>query len=289
LAPPVLGSFALSLIAFIMFVRTELRVPEPIIAPSLLKISEIRIGLLNLALVSIAMFDVVLFTPLYLQAVVGVSATKAGSMFTPLMLTMSLASTVSGQLVSRFGRYKYLALAGLSAGAIGMFLLSQARGTDSNTTWFVVLLAVIGTGMGLTMPIFNLSIQNAAPKGMMGSVTALGHFCRSVGATMGSAILGSILQSRYAQGLQSESALIASLPPKVSSVVANPARFVQMKEQLIAEFTARGDAHSLEKIFAAVASSLGAAINLNILIGCIVIVVALVATSMVKEKELKRE
>lgn len=289
LAPPVLAAFAFSLVMFIMFVRTELRVPEPIISPMLLQLPEIRIGLLNLALVSIAMFDVVIFAPLYLQAVMGISATKAGSMFTPLMLTMSIGSTMSGQLVSRLGRYKYLALVGLSSAAIGLFLLSQVHGSASDTTMFVVLLTIIGGGMGVTMPIFTLSIQNAAPQGMIGSATALGHFCRSIGATLGSAILGSILQSRYTQGLQSEAQLIAALPPNVAGVVNNPARFVQMKSQLIAESAARGDMPALNKVFATVASSLGSAINLNIFLGCIVVVVALLATALIKEKELKSE
>ncbi|HEY9685135.1 MAG TPA: MDR family MFS transporter [Oculatellaceae cyanobacterium] len=289
LAPPVLAAFAFSLVMFIMFVRTELRVPEPIISPMLLQLPEIRIGLLNLALVSIAMFDVVIFAPLYLQAVMGISATKAGSMFTPLMLTMSIGSTMSGQLVSRLGRYKYLALVGLSSAAVGLFLLSQVHGSASDTTMFVVLLTIIGGGMGVTMPIFTLSIQNAAPQGMIGSATALGHFCRSIGATLGSAILGSILQSRYTQGLQSEAQLIAALPPNVAGVVNNPARFVQMKSQLIAESAARGDMPVLNKVFATVASSLGSAINLNIFLGCIVVVVALLATALIKEKELKSE
>lgn len=289
LAPPVLAAFAFSLVMFIMFVRTELRVPEPIISPMLLQLPEIRIGLLNLALVSVAMFDVVIFAPLYLQAVMGLSATKAGSMFTPLMLTMSIGSTMSGQLISRLGRYKYLALVGLSSAAIGLFLLSQVHGSASDPTMFVVLLTIIGGGMGVTMPIFSLSIQNAAPQGMIGSATALGHFCRSIGATLGSAILGSILQSRYTQGLQSEAQLIAALPPNVAGVVNNPARFLQMKSQLIAESTARGDIPALNKVFATVASSLGSAININIFLGCIVVVVALSATALIKEKELKSE
>ncbi len=290
-APPVLGLFFASICAFAFFVRAELRAAEPIMPPALLQVEEIRLSLVIIALASVAMFAVVLFAPLYLQAVLGVSATKAGSLFTPMTLAMSIMSATSGQLISRLGKYKYLALAGLSVTAVGLFLLSRYDGFDSTGTSFILLLVMIGAGLGATMPIFTLSLQNAAPRNMLGAVTGLSQFCRSIGATIGAATLGSIMQASYADGMKSSANLVAALPAEVAKVVDNPARLVQMKSMVIQKYAAAGsgDPYHLEQLYKAVANSLGDAIHLTFLLGALTILVALAAAWFIKERPLRSE
>ena len=289
-APQVLGSFLFAACAFAFFVRTELRAAEPIMPPVLLRIDEIRLGLFVIALASVAMFDVVLFAPLYLQAVLGVSATKAGSLFTPLTLAMSIMSATSGQLISRTGRYKYLALIGLTITASGLFLLSRYDGLDSTGTNFVLVLTMVGMGLGATMPVFTLSIQNAAPRNMIGAATGLSQFCRSIGATLGAAILGTIMQGTYLQRMQKSAPLLHSLPADLARIVDNPARFVQMKSELLHKYvTPVADPYHLQQIYKEVAVALGDAIHLTFLLGAITIAVALLATCFIIEKPLKSE
>jgi len=290
-ATPVLVAFLFSLCAFVFFVCTELRASEPIVPPLLLQIEEIRLALLIVTLTSVAMFDVVLFAPLYLQAVLCISATKAGSLFTPLTLTMSIMSTTSGQLISRWGRYKYLALIGLSVTAVGLLLLASYDRVDSTGTCFALVLTMIGAGLGATMPIFTISIQNAAPQNMIGAATALSQFCRSIGATVGAAVLGSVMQGTYLHCLQKSSTLVAALPNEVTRVVDNPARFVQMKSQLLARYVTlgNGDPYNLQQLYGNIAFALGDSIHLVFLLGAITVLVALVATCFVKEKQLRAE
>ncbi|MBS2011103.1 MAG: MFS transporter, partial [Cyanobacteria bacterium SZAS TMP-1] len=114
-SPKVLILLFASAAVFALFAWIEKHVPEPIIPPHLLGIVDIRLAIMVLFCASISMFDVILFAPLFMQAVLGVSATEAGALFASMTLAMSFASASSGQLISRFGRYKLIATIGLTA------------------------------------------------------------------------------------------------------------------------------------------------------------------------------
>ncbi len=119
-SPRVLAQLGASIAIFVLFVAIEKRAPEPIIPPKLLAIADIRLAIAVLFCAAVSMFDVILFAPLFMQAVLDVSATVAGAMFSSMTLAMSIASASSGQLISRWGRYKLIATIGLSCVTTGV-------------------------------------------------------------------------------------------------------------------------------------------------------------------------
>jgi hypothetical protein len=126
---------------------------------------------------------------------------------------------------------------------------------------------------------------------MIGAATGLAQFCRSIGATLGAAILGTVMQATYLHGLQKSASLMNVLPPDLAKIVDNPARFVQMKTELMAHYASpsTGDIYHLDQLYATVASALGGAVHLTFFLGALTILVALAATFLIKERPLRSE
>ena len=179
------------------FLWAETRAKEPILPLELFKNPVFTVSVLASLLTGMIMFGNTMFIPLFVQGVIGTSATAAGAILTPLMLSNVAGSTLSGNLASRTGRYRWLAIAGLSILVLGEFLLT--RMTPETTQIMAVLnMIVVGFGLGITMPIFVLSVQNAVPPRQIGSVTSLVQFFRSMGGTLGVAGLGAVLTHHMA-------------------------------------------------------------------------------------------
>lgn len=229
-SPHVLSLLGLSVVLAVVFGIIETKAAEPIIPPQLLAIRNIRLAISVLFCASISMFDVILFAPLFLQTVIGVSATQAGVLFASLTLAMSAASTTSGQLVSRFGHSKLIAATGLLGIVAGLVSLSQLH-THTEPWLLTALLILTGLGLGLIMPVFTLTIQNEAPRNMIGAATALSQFCRSIGATMGAAVLGAILQMRYMEKIHSALSE-RSITGEIATALTNPARLTEIQTLL---------------------------------------------------------
>ncbi|HWZ20296.1 MAG TPA: MDR family MFS transporter, partial [Ktedonobacteraceae bacterium] len=188
----VIGSFIFAAVMLVTFVLVELRATEPIISPKLFKNSIFTISTIAMFLVSAGMFGAILYLPLFVQGVLGKSATNSGLVLTPLMLGFMFSSIVGGQLLSRTGRYKILAIIGFIVAAIGMFLLS--RMTPATTQPELVRnMVVTGLGIGVMMSLFTIVVQNAFPYRQLGEVTASLTFFRSIGSTMGVAVMGTIM------------------------------------------------------------------------------------------------
>src|SRR5262245_10202389 len=142
------------------------------------------------------MFGVIIYLPLFMQGVLGVSATKSGNLLTPLMMGAVVGSIVGGQTLSRTGRYKGVSIIGSALVAVGMVFFAQL--TISTSRMFVVYGMVIsGLGMGLLQPVYTLAVQNVAPRRQMGAATSSTIFFRSIGSTVGVAAFGSIMLTRY--------------------------------------------------------------------------------------------
>ena len=174
-------------VALIAFIIIERRAPEPLLPPALFRIQSFRLSIISVFFLGMGLFGMFLYLPLYLQAVLGMSAAASGSLFTPLVFAMIGASVVSGQIVSRTGRYKIIAVLGATGSAAGMIMLALL-GTDVTTSAIVFDLVIVGLGFGCVQPIFNLVIQNSAPRAQMGAATASSQFFRSIGSTIGVAI-----------------------------------------------------------------------------------------------------
>lgn len=183
------------------FLWVESRAKEPILPLDLFKNPVFTVCVAASLLTGMIMFGNTMFIPLFVQGVIGTSATAAGLVLTPLMLSNVAGSTLSGNLASRTGRYRWLALAGLVILVLGEFLLTRMTAETGNLQ-AVLNMIVVGFGLGITMPIFVLAVQNSVPRQHIGSVTSLVQFFRSMGGTLGVAGLGAVLSHHMAQELR---------------------------------------------------------------------------------------
>src|SRR6266849_7580213 len=198
----IIGLFSFAAVMLVTFFWLETRATEPIITPRLFKNSIFLVSVISMFLLSAGMFGAILYLPLFVQGVLGNSATYSDLVLTPLMLGFMFSSIVGGQLLSRTGRYKILAMIGFTIAAIGMFMLS--RMTPSTSQGEVVRnMLVTGLGIGVMMSLFTIVVQNAFPYRQLGEVTASLTFFRSIGSTMGVAVMGTIMTNGLQNAMQS--------------------------------------------------------------------------------------
>jgi predicted MFS family arabinose efflux permease len=191
----VLAALAAAAMVFVFFLLYERTVPETILPFGLLRNRVVASSLLCMALVGMAMFGTISFVPLFVQGVIGTSATSSGVVLTPLMLGAVTASFISGQWVSRSGRTRPNAITGPIFLTAGMFLLWRMdMGTTNGEAARNMIVA--GIGLGLMMQVFVLVVQNAVPPASIGSATALTQFSRSIGGTLGVTLMGVIVNQR---------------------------------------------------------------------------------------------
>jgi len=220
LSPQTIGLFAGAIIALVSFIVYEVwlerRGGQPIIEPSLFKNSIFSVSTLITTIFGMALFGGIFFIPLYVQGVVGSSATSSGLILTPLMLTSVAGSIVSGQLVSRLGRYKWIAILGMLVSVAGVVLLARLNVNSTNNDVLIAML-VLGLGLGIGMSLYTLIVQNALPT-KIGQSTATLTFFRQIGGTIALAAMGSVMTAAYLPAFHS------ALP--VSILHAVPAQFL---------------------------------------------------------------
>lgn len=219
----VLGAFAAAAVFLVLFGLIERRVKEPILPFELLRTRTVAAGVASISLVGMAMFGTIAFVPLFVQGVIGTSATSSGLVLTPLMLAAVVMSVLSGQWVSRTGRYRPNALVGPVVLGAGLFLLSQM---DVHTTNGEAArnMVVAGAGLGLMMQVFVLAVQNSVPIRAMGSATALTQFSRSIGATIGVTLMGVIVNQGLPSGTGTGATVVHRLPPALRADLASALR-----------------------------------------------------------------
>lgn len=184
--------FAASAVSTAIFILIEKESVSPIIPLELFKNPIFTVSSVLVFLTAFGMFGSILFIPLFAQIVLGVSATSSGAILTPMMLSVVLGSIVSGQTISRLGKYKPQTIIGILIIITGLYLLSKM--TASATQGELVLRMIItGLGLGLTMPVFTLAVQNAFEYSKLGVVTASSQLFRSLGAVVGVTLLGSLM------------------------------------------------------------------------------------------------
>jgi EmrB/QacA subfamily drug resistance transporter len=209
--PPVGLSLVVGVALMVVALLHERRTPEAVLPPELFRSSIFSVATAVTFLMGAVMFGAITYIPLFLQDVVGVHATSSGLTMLPLMAGLVVASIGGGQLISRTGRYRLQAIAGMAAVAVGILLttLLDARSTQGQVTPAMVIL---GLGLGLSMPVFNVVSQNAVPHRLMSSATSAVQFSRQIGATLGLAVMGSYFNSRLAaHGGQGRLALSAAI------------------------------------------------------------------------------
>ena len=236
------------------FIAVESRSPDPMMPLNLFRDPIITVCSMCVFILGMGMFGVIIYLPLFMQGVLGVSATQSGNLLTPLMLGAITGSFFSGQVVSRSGRYKAIAVAGSVLVAAGMILF--ARMDPSTTRSYVVFgMIVAGLGMGLAQPVYTVAVQNVAPRHQMGTATSSTIFFRSIGSTVGVAAFGSIMLTRYHQ--EFAATVPAKVPADLVTYFSNPLLLVQLRPQIEASIARTpGGLLVLRGLFTAVRSSL---------------------------------
>jgi EmrB/QacA subfamily drug resistance transporter len=184
-----------TVVAGVSFVFVERRAAEPIMPLHLFKERNFNLTTTAGLITGIAMFGAIAYLPTYLQMVTGVNATQAGLLMIPLMAALLVSSIVSGQLVSKFGRYKWLPIVGTATIAVSLFLLFTM--TPSLAIWILCsYLAIMGLGLGMSMQILILIVQNTFPGSQVGTATAANNYFRQIGASLGTAVVGSLFVAK---------------------------------------------------------------------------------------------
>ncbi len=201
-SPRIVGLLAFSAAGLVAFVLAEARASHPILPLALFRNPTFTRANGALLLVSMAFMGVMSFLPLYLQLGLGASPSASGIAMLPLMLGMILASTASGLIVNRTGRFKTLLLAGVGVMLLGLFLLVQTRtGTPVwDVSWRVF---IMGIGLGPGQSLFNVAIQNTVEPRDIGVATASSQFFRQIGSTIGVAVFGTLLTNNLASAARS--------------------------------------------------------------------------------------
>jgi len=197
-SPTIVGLIAGTVIAAIVFVLVERRTAEPIIPLRLFKQRNFNLTTIAGLLTGVAMFGAIGYLPTYLQMTFGLDATTAGLLMIPMMGALLLTSVVTGFLASKYGRYKWMPISGSLVVAAGLTLLSTM--TPQTPLWvYCCYLAVMGMGLGMSMQILVLIVQNTFHITMVGTATAANNYFRQIGASLGSAIVGSLFATRLTE------------------------------------------------------------------------------------------
>ncbi|WP_405897549.1 MDR family MFS transporter [Streptomyces sp. NBC_00727] len=228
----IIGLAVLAVVLLIAFVIVERRATEPVLPLKLFRIRTFSLVAVISFVIGFAMFGAMTYLPTFLQVVHGITPTMSGVHMLPMVFGLLITSTVSGQIVSRTGRWKVFPIAGTGITAIGLLLLHRL--TVSSSTWEMsVYFFVFGAGLGLVMQVLVLVVQNAVSYQDLGVATSGATFFRSIGASFGVAIFGTIFTNRLTDKL---GAALAgrSLPPGLDakSLAADPRAIGQLPAAL---------------------------------------------------------
>lgn len=223
--PLLVGALALA-----GFVAVERRAPEPIVPLRLFSHRMMVAAIVTGFLAGMAMFGAVSFVPLFMQLVVGTSATEAGFVLTPFVLGWVALSITSARLVLRIG-YRVVVLTGMACLTAAFVLLTRWNGAlTPGLAMRDVLLA--GVGMGMTMVPMLIAVQSAVPRAELGIATSMTQFFRAVGGALGLSLMGAVMARRLSAGLSMEAALhgvfvvglVVSLAAFASAFLVPPGR-----------------------------------------------------------------
>ncbi|MFI5469972.1 DHA2 family efflux MFS transporter permease subunit [Streptomyces cacaoi] len=213
-SPQIVGLAVLGVLLAVAFVAVERRAAEPVLPLKLFRIRTFTLSAVISFIVGFAMFGAMTYLPTFLQVVQGVSPTLSGVHMLPMVAGLLLASTASGQIVSRTGRWKVFPVAGTGVTTLGLLLLHRLD-EHSSTGAMSACFFVFGLGLGLVMQVLVLIVQNAVAYEDLGVATSGATFFRSIGASFGVAIFGTIFSGRLGDKL-SDAFLGVQLPSGVS-------------------------------------------------------------------------
>ncbi len=208
-----------SIVMITGFLYIETKADDPIIPLALFRNSAFNFSAIGIFLMAAVMMGGAVFIPLFVQGVVGKSASQSGAILTPLMVSMIAGALLSGAIVSKTHRYKLQAIIGFAIMGVGSLLLGGMDVRTENSTVLLNMI-VMGFGTGVAMPVFNVTAQNSVSENQMGVATSGTQFFKYMGQTISASVLGTILTVSMKAGLQDMKT--GSLPSTVAAMLKDP-------------------------------------------------------------------
>jgi EmrB/QacA subfamily drug resistance transporter len=275
----------LSVIMLVAFLSIESRAAEPVVPLSMFRNPIISVCAVCSFMLGMGMFGVIIYLPLFMQGVLGVSATQSGNLLTPLMMGAVTGSIVGGQTLSRTGKYKGVALAGSTLVAAGMLVFARMSAETARLT-VVYGMMIAGLGMGLLQPVYTLAVQNVAPRRQMGAATSSTIFFRQIGSTVGVATFGSLMLTRYHAIFDER--MPAHVPKIALPYFSNPLMLVQIRPQLETAFgRVPGGSALLQTLFVNVKVALESGLHLIFVCSAVLMALAILLHVVLRTEPLR--
>ena len=215
------GLIAIGLALGLLFIAVESRAKEPIVPLHLWRNVTYAASITATFLISFGFFGAAIFLPQWFQFVQGATPTNSGLYSLALLAGLIISSVAAGQIVSRTGRYKPVILVGMAIMAVGLFLMTNLRAeTPLPVLW--VWMFITGVGIGPTLSVFTIVVQNAVPFRELGVATSNLTFFRQIGGSIGLALLGTVFGNRFTQELAPQM-LSAGVPQQLVTQFSNGA------------------------------------------------------------------
>lgn len=272
--PMMLAVVAGALVFGFLFIRAESRAVDPIVPFSLFRNRVVAAGSITSFMIGASMFGALSFIPLFVQGAMGGTATEAGLLLTPFLLGWVVMAVVGGRLMLTIG-YRPTVLAGLLMQIVSFaFLAMFSHGTPR---WELLAdMALMGSGMGLVNFALLITMQNSVGRSQLGIATSLNQFARSIGQTVGVAVMGTVMTISLAAHL-SEIQQKSGLPAEEVS------RIVQNSNELIDPISR---AHLKPELLSAMQTALGGALHNVFLVGTLFAVIALISGFWLPKRDL---
>ena len=196
-SPEIIGLAAGALTSLGLFAWWERKTPEPLLPLHLFANPVFRSAGGIIFFAAMSMMGSIAFLPLYLQIAAGASASGAGLLLIPMTLGIVVGSTISGRVMMRTGRYKFLPMVGmaLATAGYGIFAFTAAAYSEA---LHIGVMAAIGTGIGMCFPVVTISVQNAVPPRNLGIATSANGLARALGGSIGVAVVGAVVAGALA-------------------------------------------------------------------------------------------
>ena len=282
-SPQELGLFALAGLLLVSFVVHETRTPAPLLPPHLFRNRVFALSVVVSFCVVGGMYGALTFIPLFVQGVIGKSAQNSGIVLSPLMVAFVAGSIVAGQIVSRTGRYKAQAIFGMTLVVAGFVLFTRLT-SASGSGEVVRDMVVLGTGIGVTMPIFSMTVQSVFAHELLGTVNSARQLFSSLGGAVAVPVMTSVVVTTFRHDLPSH--IPAAARPLVVGRALNPQSLLTAQAQGAARRHFAHDPAAYHGLVAGIRSSLASGIVDIFAIGLGLSLLAFVLTTLLPRVEL---